>query len=408
MKILLVTGDLPWPATSGGRLRDQLLYRAAAAVGDVHLLSFPFRGYDPSAVPSGALVHPMPWDPSFKSRLTTRLRATMHGRLVFQQHLLQHGSMRLLTATIDSLQPDAVILASPLFQPFAIEAAAGGRPVFVDMTDLRSRLVEQQIREVRRPARWMRAVMDAVAVRRAEASLVGAVREVWFAERSDARIYERRSGARTRVIPNTVDVEAYAEWRRVSALPHHFGFVGSFDYAPNLAAAERLLVRILPLLRRRVPDASLVLIGRSPPRSLVSSSERAEGAELFANDPAPMRRLSESGLLVAPIQTGAGTKFKLVEAASAAVPIITSPVGLAGLSFRDGEEVLVAVTDEDFVMAIERLWRDPAAARRLAQRALVRVAQHNDHRVSIAAVRDALSSADHVTSASTVPTPGRG
>jgi len=393
MKLLLVTGDPPWPATSGGRLRDELLFRAATAAGDVHLLSFPFRGtFDPNLLPPGGQSHPMPWRHSLAARFSTRLRATWHGRLVFQQHLVQHGAVKLLGEAVDSLEPDAVILASPLFDPFVTEAARGGRPVFVDMTDLRSRLVEQQMRDFRHPARWARAVMDATAVARAEASAGGSALEVWFADRADAARFEARHGARVRVVPNTVDVESYAGLRGITAPPHRFGFVGSFDYAPNVAAAERLLREVLPRLRARTPDAGLVLIGRSPPRALAALAEQSAGATLLADNPAPIRRLAEAGILAAPISAGVGTKFKHIESASACVPIVSSRLGLSGLGYRNQEEVLVAETNEEFVEAIERLWRDPALARRLTANALVMTRQRYDHRVSIAAFGEALSS----------------
>jgi glycosyltransferase involved in cell wall biosynthesis len=392
VRILLVTGDLPWPGTSGGRLRDQLLYHAAAAAGEVHLLSFPFRGASGTGhLPPNSHNHPLPWDTSLGARLGTRARATWHGRLVFQQHLVQYGAVARLRDIVAEVDPLAVILASPLYEPFVQEVANAGRSVFVDMTDLRSGLVSQQLRQLRQPARWARSLMDALAVRRAEAGVVGSAQEVWFARQADGDAFRRRYGSVVRVVPNTIDVAGYADLRAIRPRPRSFGFVGSFDYAPNVGAAEQLLQEVLPALRARSADASLILIGRSPPPTLVALARRVPGAILIADDPTPIRSLAQAGVLAAPLKVGVGTKFKLIEAAAAGVPIVTSPVGLDGLVYRAGAEVLVARTTEEFVRAIERIWSDSGFAATMAWEALAATERAYDNRVSDAAVRAALA-----------------
>lgn len=391
MRILLVTGDQPWPGTSGGRLRDQMLFEASAKVGEVHLLCFPFlQPAQVSLLPDGAKAVSMPWRRTLGARATTRLFATLHGRLVFQEHLVRQGAVEILGETLGAINPDAVILASPLFEPFVRQAAQGGRRVFVDMTDLRSRLISAQLRDTRNPGRWIRALLDAVALRRAEAAAARGASEVWFAAGRDGDIFQSRQRVTTRVVPNTVDVERYAELRGQPADRRTFGFVGSFDYAPNRVAAERLLEGILPRVRQHAPDASLVLIGRAPPPALSALVARTPGATLYGDDPAPIHRLARAGILAAPLDVGAGTKYKLIEAASAGIPIVSTLVGLAGLAYRPDEEVVVAGTDAEFAVAILALWADDARARRLAEAALERTRHEYDRRVSVDALRAAL------------------
>jgi len=73
-----------------------------------------------------------------------------------------------------------------------------------------------------------------------------------------------------------------------------------------------------------------------------------------------LRELYESRrVFVAPIRFGAGIMLKIVEAMAAGLPCVVSAIGAHGLGLTDGQEALVARSDDEFVDKTVRLYSDP-------------------------------------------------
>jgi polysaccharide biosynthesis protein PslH len=170
-----------------------------------------------------------------------------------------------------------------------------------------------------------------------------------------------------------------------------------------------LLDRILPALRARRPAARLVLAGRRPPAWLIGRAAAAPGATLLPDVPDAVEVLARNAPLVAPMESGTGTRLKLLEAAAAGVPIVTTAHALRGLTFDPRTEVRVAETDDALVDAVLGLWDEPSAATSLAQAALERVEREYDMQVVNRIVADAVGAAERDSEAgptASLPTPG--
>jgi len=392
MRIVFVTGDAPWPLTAGGRIRDAATFEAASAIGDVVLVSFPFaQPPDRSKLPAGTRVFPMPWPTSTTKRATQRLRATLHRRHVFQEHLIRSGALPILSDTLQDLQPDVTILGYPLFDAFPRVARAHSPRLIVDLLELRATDIGARLRTLKRPGERLRAALDALVMERVERGPARYADEIWFVTEADATRYRTWTGVATRVVPNTVDVARYAPYRAIRSAPGSIAFLGAFDNPANVQAARRLADAVLPTLRKHRADATLTLVGRRPPDDLRGLVARTAGVSLVADAADALDVLARHGPLVAPLESGTGTKLKVLEAAAAGVPIVTTPQGVASLDLRHDEEVLIAGTDADIVAAVERIWTEIGLADRLRTAALTRVTERYDQRVAAAAIGAAIT-----------------
>ena len=133
-------------------------------------------------------------------------------------------------------------------------------------------------------------------------------------------------------------------------------FVGSMDYAPNAEAARRLACAIAP----RVPGAETWIAGRCPPSGL--GAARVLGAVDDLTD-----AYAGARVVVVPLRAGGGTRLKVLEALAHGRPVVSTPLGCAGLGVRDGEEVLLAQDDAGLASATRRLLGDPALRARLRE-----------------------------------------
>jgi polysaccharide biosynthesis protein PslH len=73
-------------------------------------------------------------------------------------------------------------------------------------------------------------------------------------------------------------------------------------------------------------------------------------------------------VLAVPLQSGGGTRLKILEAFAAGVPVVSTPVGCEGIEAIPGSHLAVADI-QDFSVAVAKLLEQPHKARVLAVRA---------------------------------------
>jgi polysaccharide biosynthesis protein PslH len=144
-------------------------------------------------------------------------------------------------------------------------------------------------------------------------------------------------------------------------------FVGSFLHAPNVDAATRLIASIYPRVRAVYPDSILYIVGDQPPPQLKQIA--GAGVVVTGRVPDVIPYLDRAALVVAPLRLGAGMRVKILEALAAGKAIIASPLAAQGLQPENGEQIMLAETDEQFVEAIVQLLGAPARRAALAARA---------------------------------------
>lgn len=140
-------------------------------------------------------------------------------------------------------------------------------------------------------------------------------------------------------------------------------FIGGYSHQPNADAAVRLIRSIMPLVRRRMPELGLMLVGDKP----TCEMHRAASADDIITGTVPNvdPYLDEAALVVLPIRVGGGMRVKLLEALAAGKAVIASPLAASGLDVADGREVVLAETDQEFAEAIITLLGDEPARARL-------------------------------------------
>lgn len=163
-------------------------------------------------------------------------------------------------------------------------------------------------------------------------------------------------------------------------------FVGKLDYIPNVRAVAYIAERIAPAVWAQYPNAKFVIIGQGGEglpqygqeglifTGFVDARARPEPAEGAGVRPNLSDYLSASDVVLVPLDSGSGTRLKIVEAASNARPVISTHIGAEGQSFVDGEEILLTEeVDDAFVDATLRLLVDASLRERLGRAARAKV-----------------------------------
>ena len=142
-------------------------------------------------------------------------------------------------------------------------------------------------------------------------------------------------------------------------------FTGNMGYAPNVNAAEYLAKEILPLVHEKRPGTSLTLAGATPHPAVQALQNEHVTVTGWVED---IRECySKARMFIAPMKIGTGLQNKLLEAMAMKIPSITSPLANQALNARQGEEILVGKSTEEFARHILDVLENDDLAKKLAE-----------------------------------------
>ncbi len=232
----------------------------------------------------------------------------------------------------------------------------------------------QLARDARAAHRPRRAALAVEAARYRRLVRGTLPRYSWFGAVSDqdaAALRELGVKHGVHVAPNGADVAALRDLPPGGGQDGRLLFTGTLSYPPNADAVRWLAADILPLVRRRVPDARLTVVGRGAPPDVQALA--GEDLELlgWVDELAPV--LQSAAVTLAPLRSGGGTRLKVLEALGAGRAMVATRIGAEGIDVVDGTHLRLADTPEAIADAIVDLLADPAERARLgaAGRALV-------------------------------------
>ncbi|HEY6286907.1 MAG TPA: glycosyltransferase, partial [Ktedonobacteraceae bacterium] len=158
------------------------------------------------------------------------------------------------------------------------------------------------------------------------------------------------------VLPNGVDLDYFhpipQDRRRFNIV-----FSGKMSYHANVAAALNLYQKIMPLIWRQIPEATLTIVGSKPPKAiqLLGRDPRIEVTG-YVHDMRPYIRRAE--VMLSPMVYSVGIQNKVLEAMALATPTVVAAQAAEALEARPGQDLLVAETAPEFAEQTLRLMHD--------------------------------------------------
>jgi len=372
VRILFLTPDLPVPPDQGAKLRSLALIQAAAEHHEVHVLSFesphvpdgPLDASSLQAICKDVQLVPAPPPRSIVGRAFSMILGTdpfpdLARRLASAEFDEALGE-KLAQTRFDVVQVEGLEMMG---YHGAARAANAATKVIYDAHNAETHLQRTMAAaEARDPRRWHAAFYSLLQWSKLasyERIMVNAADMVLAVSEEDAAKLRGRQ-AEPRVVPNGVDADAVA-YQELSAEPRRtMVFMGPLDYRPNADAARWLVRDVLPRIRKILPDARLRLVGRG------SEHVHAEGVDSLGYVPDAAVELRRADALIVPMRMGSGTRFKVLEAMAAGVPVVSTPRGLAGISAEPGKHALVGRNPAELADAMAQALSDRTVARGIA------------------------------------------
>lgn len=365
MRILYLSQLVPYPLDAGPKVRQYFVLRRLAEAGHVVTLLAFRRESDTDAAVAHlrefcAEVHTVPMRRS-SARDAVHLARSLVTREPF---LIARDRVNAMTRRVrelasggafDALHADQLWMAS-----YALEAAGASRKrprLVLDQHNAMALIPERLAASTGNPvqrALWRR---EAAAMRRYEPAMCRRFDVVvWVTSEDRAAV-----GVDGPVIPICVDpvsrpvIDRLPDARRVT-------FLGGLHWPPNAAGILWFAREVWPQVRAACPDAVLTVIGKNPPSGL----SMIPGTEVtgYVEDTQP--HLAETAAFIVPLHAGGGMRVKILDAWCWGLPVVATSIGAEGITYRSGQDILIADEVHETAAAVIGLLRDPSAAARLA------------------------------------------
>lgn len=374
MRLLMLAPRAPFPADHGAALRNLYLLRWLGARHEVTLVSFG----DPEDVAACAELavhaHRIEIVPFPRRSRLDRLRTLLFSlqpdlaRRLWSVALIDRLGRVLAEERPDLVQIEGLEMAS-LWHAVRDRQGAVQPIVVLDEHNAEYRLQESAWRGSRATGDWLGAGyswIQAVRLRRFEREAIREAQAVLAVSGEDAKALRALDPAfAPLVIPNGVDTDHYVPPPNRLTDGRTALFLGKLDYRPNVDALDWLTEAIWPLVRARIPDARLAIVGRDPTERIARRAGR-DGLELIGPVADDRPWFHRADLLLVPMRMGGGVRLKVLQAMATGTPIVATAAGLAGSGAEPGRHALQADNATDFAETIVRALTDPGLRAALA------------------------------------------
>jgi glycosyltransferase involved in cell wall biosynthesis len=343
MRILFLSPRQCWPARSGAKLREYYLLRALAVRGEVTYLYFadpgaPLLTREDLRFCHDVVAVPKPGSYGLWKMLQGVIRRWPLPVLNYTSREMATAVARLTaSARFDLLHLDSIHMIR------YGEAFAPTRLVY-NWHNIESEAMQRYSATVASPARRWYAAHTASKLKELEKEILSqGSGHVVCSQRELAQLQQIVPGARIAVVNNGVDMQYFAN--AGSASGRDLVFVGSMDYYPNAEAAISFSRDVWPLIRGRIPETRLLLVGANPGPDVLALSG-LPGVTVTGTVPDVRPYYSKALAAIVPLRTGGGTRLKILEAMAAGVPVVSTPLGAEGLEVTPGKDILIADPDD--------------------------------------------------------------
>jgi sugar transferase (PEP-CTERM/EpsH1 system associated) len=392
-EILFICHRIPFPPNRGDKIRSHHILKRLARIAPVHVACFADDDADMAEEVELAAM-------SSSYRLVRRgkplalagVQAFVRGCSVSRTAFEDPSLASYVRGVLATGQIRTIYLFSGQMGQY-VPADFTGRLIvdFVDVDSAKFEAYSAKKGGVRgridaREGRWLRAE-EASLAQRADVSLLVSDAE---AKLFTARLPEAlRQSSDVRAVYNGIDSAFFDPGlvnpeQQLRALPGPcLIFTGQMDYRPNFDAALRVARRILPEIRRRLPDASFHIVGRNPVAELIALDGR-DGVHVWGRVDDIRGWVKGADIALVPLEIARGVQNKVLEAMAMQLPVVLTSAAATGISAAADTHFVVADSDADLAAAVVNLAADPNRAKSMGLAARRFVAEQQSWQSTLA------------------------
>ena len=365
-RVLVLTHRVPFPPDKGDRIRTYHILKWLSGKADVHLACLADEPVDPSIIAglNGLCERSEIVPHQGLGRWSRALRSFAGGGTVSEGVFDSPVLRRLLTRWTQSYHYDTVFASASSLIPYLRRGPLCHIPSVIDLVDVDSQKWLDYAGNGLRPIDWVYRA-EGRRLREVERKIADWASAITFVSEAEASLYRESCGLDVgpiHAVSNGVDFDYYhpdITPPGASESPDGCVFVGALDYRPNVDGAVWFCREVWPEIRRRVPEATLTLVGRRPVAAVQRLAIDCPGVNLVGQVPDVRPFVAKAALAVVPLRLARGVQNKVLEALAMRKAVISSPQAVAGVKAVAGRDLLVASSPEEWADAVSGLLADP-------------------------------------------------
>lgn len=369
MKILMLTPYLPYPLLSGGQIRTYNLLKKLSQKHEITLFALIKENSERKHIPEleKYCAKVKVFKRSQKPFTLTNIWRTAFSSFPF---LVVRNYV---PETIDAISKELSTHEYDL-----IHAETFYMMPHLPKTNVPTLLVEQTIEylgyesyaeKVKFPLIKRLLKLDIAKIKRWEKYYWNYCDKLIVMSEDDKKFIAREIGSvdKIEVVANGVDAAWFAQKKQHLPADPTVLSVGTFKWLPNVEAVTFLVKEVWPHIKQKVADSKLWIVGNAPTKEVLAFQSKDSAITVTGGIPDIRDAFKGAHVLLAPVFSGKGTRYKILEAMASETPIVATSIAVEGLGVKHGQEVLISNTAEGLAELTVWLLQDKVKRERLAK-----------------------------------------
>jgi polysaccharide biosynthesis protein PslH len=183
-----------------------------------------------------------------------------------------------------------------------------------------------------------------------------------------------------KTIPFGIDSKTYKpKNKKIDIQNLSFFHLGAMNWKPNLEAVGWLNKDIWPTIASSFPNFKLHLAGKNMPQWIINNNnlgiinhQEVESAIDFMN---------EYDIMLVPLLSAGGIRVKIIEGMALGKVIISTKIGAEGIDYKEGVNILIANSAQEFRAKIKWLTSHPEKIREIGENAKNYISEQYDNSI---------------------------
>lgn len=365
MKIVVVSNEIPFPVTHGGRFDQWGRWQRMKARGhELVLITWTTEPVSDSARTTLGTVFNSCYIFLTKSGVVNAIKRVLllpiwPSHVSSRNIVVSREITRNILSELRGWGCDLVFSDGIYGGDFAKNIAKSlSIPLVVRSHNIEHEYFKQQIKSSKNLKKKIVLTFSFIGLRRFEISLLRGAAVVMDISLSDAS-YWRGLNVNAIWVPTLVSVETenfmLENLKKCdsinSSASYDFAYVGNLTTPNNVEAVKRI-ISLVDAAKSDGFEFSVVVAGSNPSRSLITDLE-SSGITVFSNPPEVYSILSNAKAIINPVVAGSGVNMKTIEALGTGLPVFSSPIGAQGLSASTARFLNICYSDSDFLDAMK-------------------------------------------------------
>ncbi|MBU1752352.1 TIGR03087 family PEP-CTERM/XrtA system glycosyltransferase [bacterium] len=367
MKILFISQRVPYPPIRGDKIRSFNILRGLSKLHDVSVISF-IRTIKEMADVETLKQYCVSVDVCMLSEWQSKLNAcfgVFSSRPLTLSWYYSKQLRDMIQKKIRDEKFDLIFVVCSSMAQYVFNNDSMHK--VIDLMDVDSEKWFQYAKRTYFPHSWVYS-LEAKRLRRYETDINKVFNNCIVVTQEEKRIFSLFS-----LYPNKIHVisigvdEEYFKPLAQEYIPNTIVFTGAMDYFPNIDAMIFFCKEIFPLIKEKLPNIILYIVGNSPTQEVQQLANNKDIIVTgYVEDTRPY--IGKAAVCVVPVRVAQGIQNKILEAMVMGTPVVTTSFGFKGIEGSEkGKNIVVADDKNEFAEKVIEILQNRALRDYLSQ-----------------------------------------